>query len=258
MKVAAAVRNEQKHLPGENRSESLLTRAELLLAAAEAVQLKGSECKDTALQEALGRMLTSSALLRNEVMSDSSAMLEQARRERDRIAAEIEVLRAERDLCLALAVEAGSAAGRHLAERYDLLRGGLSPRADSPPEHAAAISLDNLIEAKVGPDATNAVDRVVLTVAGIGGLLELSKIEDVLDTLHNVQHIVVRTLKDGLATIDLTLFPPTPTLLVAVDLLSLESELGVTAVTLGTIDARLQKRVDLDRRFGQHLQDSPG
>jgi hypothetical protein len=199
----------------------LLNRTQALLAQFD--PLVPSERTDDR-REVLRRIADAVALLRAEVGAQAAAVLEEARRERARLAAEIEILRAERDLCLSLVAEAGEMLRREPVAHQDRdaeAPGGNSAAgalgaADEPGPETA-----DLGAASIAPGARTPVERISMTIGSLPGLAALFDLEAALGRIPAVRRCSVGSLRHGLARVDLILEPPTAPLVLAATLLRL-------------------------------------
>lgn len=235
----------------------LLSDAELLLSLAEAAAAQPPCERETAWREVIGRLQQGAAALRTQATVGATFLLEEARGERARIVAEAEVLRAEaavlraeidvlrgeRDLCLTLAMEAGSAVSRHLAQWRQLQGaaqrltpttnpsagngtsgdGGCDAHGAAPLAEPAAVTPDrHLATSAHTPIALAAgipVARLTLTIATLPGLAPLFDVEQALARLPGVRTCVISSVCRALATVDLVLDPPMAPLVVAAEIL---------------------------------------
>ena len=149
---------------GTSDAGTLLNHAELLLSLAETAAARASGQQEATWREGIDRLLQGVAVLRAQVASSATSVLEEGRRERATIAAatvalraeaevlraEIDVLRRERDLCLTLAVEANSAVSRHLAQ-WRQVQGAAQRIAPTPDCPANGGALDSAAGGGNGP-----------------------------------------------------------------------------------------------------------
>lgn len=242
---------------------ALLNHAELLLSFAEAAAAKASDRHEATWREAIDRLIQGVAVLRTQAAAGAVSLLEEAHRERASVAATTEVLRAEaavlraeidvlhgeRDLSLTLAMEAGGAVSRHLAQWRQLqgaarhltapgdsvagsaalagdLTGGTGLAAAMPDGPATLVAesiphLAALAGAHLAPAAMSPVSHLTLTIAALPGLVPLFELERALARIPGVRTCSVTALRRDLATVDLALDPPKAPLIVAADILGL-------------------------------------
>jgi hypothetical protein len=242
-----------------------LDRAELLLSTAEATRASlSSGAGESAWREAIGRMLSGAATLRSATSANAMALLEEARRERDRITAdrdvlraEIEMLRGERDLYLALAVDAGAAVARNIVRwrqlgaasldhpvQINATNGSIMEHHGESAEEASrtfAQSIDDpnfLAGTEITAGACDPVSQLTLTVSGYPAVGALIDLEHALSQLPSIRQCAVSSANRNTAQLNLLLRLPTAPLTIAAEILCLPGcQMAVVGVTTGHLAA---------------------